>query len=71
MAPYECPCCGGGFPDLPPEEECPWCGTQMDGEYSNRRQYRVRENGEYMTKSQTVPHAHRNTTVQRSDLFDR
>lgn len=32
MANYDCPDCGGGFPEVPPERECPWCGHPMNGE---------------------------------------
>lgn len=32
MSRYECPSCGGGFHEVPPEKECPWCGHEMNGE---------------------------------------
>jgi len=32
MSRFECPECGGGFPELPPEKECPWCGHPCNGE---------------------------------------
>jgi len=32
MSRFECPKCGGGFPELPPEKECPWCGQPCNGE---------------------------------------
>lgn len=32
MSRYECPDCGGGFHEVPPEQECPWCGYLMNGE---------------------------------------
>lgn len=32
MPDYECPNCGGGFPENP-DQECPWCGTAIDGSY--------------------------------------
>jgi len=30
MTEYLCPTCRGGFPELPPEKEFPWCGQSMD-----------------------------------------
>jgi hypothetical protein len=32
MPAYECPKCGGGFPESP-DSECPWCGLAVDGSY--------------------------------------
>jgi hypothetical protein len=32
MPAYECPKCGGGFPESP-DSECPWCGLSVDGSY--------------------------------------
>jgi len=32
MAEYECPNCNGGFPETP-DQECPWCGQAIDGNY--------------------------------------
>jgi len=32
MSAYECPKCGGGFPESP-DSECPWCGLSVDGSY--------------------------------------
>lgn len=30
MPDYECPTCGGGFPENP-DRKCPWCGERIDG----------------------------------------
>jgi hypothetical protein len=32
MPAYECPQCGGGFPESP-DSECPWCGLAVGGSY--------------------------------------
>lgn len=34
MSRYECPDCGGGFPEPGQEKECPWCGQSLDKSYS-------------------------------------
>lgn len=35
MARYECPSCGGGFPNPEPGNECPWCAASLDGSYDS------------------------------------
>ncbi|TQQ78576.1 hypothetical protein EGH24_13725 [Halonotius terrestris] len=35
MARYECPSCGGGFPNPGPGNECPWCAASLDGSYGD------------------------------------
>lgn len=34
MPDYECPNCGGGFPENP-DRQCPWCHTAIDGAYGS------------------------------------
>jgi hypothetical protein len=33
MVDYDCPRCGGGFPAAAAtDDECPWCGREMNGD---------------------------------------